>query len=190
MSKHKRVRQNAPKPSDTFCPTVSKEEKAARHRKASALHYARHPEIREKKRLQQSEKRAAAKLKRRQWDPPKKKVIQETQFPGHQTCDPQDITPPASDGDIPEMKLRATGDVGLLSHVQVAQIRVAALNGGDLSTTTPAEAASWADRHKPTGEYLSIRELASVHRWRTTVYCYTCNRRDETLYYGSDTSSD
>ncbi|KAF8211723.1 hypothetical protein K438DRAFT_57055 [Mycena galopus ATCC 62051] len=44
----------------------------AQRRKASAKYYARHPEIREKKRLQMAEKRAAIKARRRQWDPPKK----------------------------------------------------------------------------------------------------------------------
>ncbi|KAJ7795156.1 hypothetical protein B0H14DRAFT_2621287 [Mycena olivaceomarginata] len=45
---------------------------------ASAWYYERHPEVKEKKRLQAAEKRAAKKLARRQWDPPKKiKVLVE-----------------------------------------------------------------------------------------------------------------
>ncbi|KAJ7807684.1 hypothetical protein B0H14DRAFT_2609478 [Mycena olivaceomarginata] len=45
---------------------------------ASARYYERHPEVKEKKRLQAAEKRAAKKLARRRWDPPKKiKVLVE-----------------------------------------------------------------------------------------------------------------
>ncbi|KAJ6575724.1 hypothetical protein DFH09DRAFT_1078663 [Mycena vulgaris] len=48
------------------------ERKKASHRRASAAYEARHPELKEKRRLQMVARRAAAKLKRRQWDPPKK----------------------------------------------------------------------------------------------------------------------
>ncbi|KAJ7844212.1 hypothetical protein B0H14DRAFT_2585280 [Mycena olivaceomarginata] len=41
-------------------------------RAASARYYERHPEVKEKKRLKAAEKRAAKKLARRRWDPPKK----------------------------------------------------------------------------------------------------------------------
>ncbi|KAJ7502434.1 hypothetical protein B0H11DRAFT_638642 [Mycena galericulata] len=54
-------------------PTKSTGEKRAEaRRKASAKYYAQHPEVREKKRVQMAERRAAVKAKRRQWDPPKK----------------------------------------------------------------------------------------------------------------------
>ncbi|KAJ6609625.1 hypothetical protein B0H10DRAFT_2063510 [Mycena sp. CBHHK59/15] len=39
---------------------------------ASARYYANHPKVREKKRLRNAETRAAKKLARRRWDPPKK----------------------------------------------------------------------------------------------------------------------
>ncbi|KAJ7250117.1 hypothetical protein B0H12DRAFT_1072134 [Mycena haematopus] len=39
---------------------------------ASARYYQRHPEVKEKKRLKAAERRAAKKLARRKWDPPKK----------------------------------------------------------------------------------------------------------------------
>ncbi|KAJ7862890.1 hypothetical protein B0H14DRAFT_3444376 [Mycena olivaceomarginata] len=38
---------------------------------ASARYYLKHPEIKEKKRVKMAEKRAARKLARRRWDPPK-----------------------------------------------------------------------------------------------------------------------
>ncbi|KAF8143734.1 hypothetical protein K438DRAFT_1993536 [Mycena galopus ATCC 62051] len=40
---------------------------------ASARYYERHPEVKEKKRIQAAEKRAAKKLARRRWDPPKQR---------------------------------------------------------------------------------------------------------------------
>ncbi|KAJ6448772.1 hypothetical protein C8R45DRAFT_947788 [Mycena sanguinolenta] len=39
---------------------------------ASARYYERHPEVKEKKRVRAAERRAAKKLARRRWDPPKK----------------------------------------------------------------------------------------------------------------------
>ncbi|KAF8214158.1 hypothetical protein K438DRAFT_1927323 [Mycena galopus ATCC 62051] len=39
---------------------------------ASARYYERHPEVKEKKRLKMAEARAAKKLAKRRWDPPKK----------------------------------------------------------------------------------------------------------------------
>ncbi|KAJ6613233.1 hypothetical protein B0H10DRAFT_1951635 [Mycena sp. CBHHK59/15] len=92
MSKHKVTSHKAPKSLADFSPMISKEEKAAMHCKASAAYYARfisrlalgsffwtflkqshasHPEVREKRRVQHPKKRAARKLKRRQWDPSK-----------------------------------------------------------------------------------------------------------------------
>ncbi|KAJ7667455.1 hypothetical protein DFH06DRAFT_1322059 [Mycena polygramma] len=47
----------------------------ARNRAASAKHYHTHPEVREKKKRQMAEKRAAVRARRRQWDPPKKPKI-------------------------------------------------------------------------------------------------------------------
>ncbi|KAJ7135950.1 hypothetical protein C8R44DRAFT_869646 [Mycena epipterygia] len=53
---------------------VSAEEPKRRSQaaQASARYYAKHPEIREKKRLQMAQSRAAKKARKRQWDPPKK----------------------------------------------------------------------------------------------------------------------
>ncbi|KAJ6471702.1 hypothetical protein DFH09DRAFT_1476101 [Mycena vulgaris] len=48
------------------------EAKAQRHRETERAYYRRHPEVREKKRVQMAEKRAAIRARRRQWDPPKK----------------------------------------------------------------------------------------------------------------------
>ncbi|KAJ7443365.1 hypothetical protein FB451DRAFT_1190096 [Mycena latifolia] len=42
------------------------------HRKASTAYDARHPEMKEKRRLARAAQRAQAKLKKRQWDPPKR----------------------------------------------------------------------------------------------------------------------
>ncbi|KAJ7239580.1 hypothetical protein B0H12DRAFT_1074975 [Mycena haematopus] len=47
--------------------------KRDRWKAASARYYERHPEVKEKKRVKAAELRAAKKLARRRWDPPKKK---------------------------------------------------------------------------------------------------------------------
>ncbi|KAJ6591941.1 hypothetical protein B0H10DRAFT_2442145, partial [Mycena sp. CBHHK59/15] len=48
------------------------ESKRSQWKAASARYYENHPEVREKKRLKMAEQRAAKKLARRRWDPPKK----------------------------------------------------------------------------------------------------------------------
>ncbi|KAJ7029112.1 hypothetical protein C8F04DRAFT_1188046 [Mycena alexandri] len=58
-----------------YRPRLTEAEKRERARVASAAHYRRHPEVREKKRLLMRELRAARKLARRQWDPPKRTRI-------------------------------------------------------------------------------------------------------------------
>ncbi|KAJ6509617.1 hypothetical protein DFH09DRAFT_1100889 [Mycena vulgaris] len=60
------------RPNDRSVSREAIERKKASHRRASAAYEARHPELKEKRRLQMVARRAAAKLKRRQWDPPKK----------------------------------------------------------------------------------------------------------------------
>ncbi|KAJ6538209.1 hypothetical protein DFH09DRAFT_1324075 [Mycena vulgaris] len=69
--KKKPVDDDAP-----YSPTLERnpdpEAKAQRHRETERAYYRRHPEIREKKRVQMAEKRAAIRARRRQWDPPKK----------------------------------------------------------------------------------------------------------------------
>ncbi|KAF8191903.1 hypothetical protein K438DRAFT_1762486 [Mycena galopus ATCC 62051] len=45
--------------------------KRAQWKAASARYYERHPEVKEKKRLKAAEQRAAKKLAKRRWDPPK-----------------------------------------------------------------------------------------------------------------------
>ncbi|KAJ7510738.1 hypothetical protein B0H11DRAFT_1900104 [Mycena galericulata] len=61
MSKSKSRRKIIPNPDWRYRPKI-----------ASAKHYARNPEIRERRRIQAAEKRAAIKLNRRRRDPPKK----------------------------------------------------------------------------------------------------------------------
>ncbi|KAJ7862422.1 hypothetical protein B0H13DRAFT_1900130 [Mycena leptocephala] len=72
MSKYRRRSTKPPKDSDTYRPGPTDAQKRETHRKASAVYYARHPEVREKSRLDMQLRRAALKAKRRQWDPPKK----------------------------------------------------------------------------------------------------------------------
>ncbi|KAJ6507642.1 hypothetical protein DFH09DRAFT_1101032 [Mycena vulgaris] len=75
MLKRKSRSKNSPDPAASYTPGISAEEKAARHRKAVAEHYARNPEIRERRRKQVAEKRAAVKANKRRWDPPKKTLL-------------------------------------------------------------------------------------------------------------------
>ncbi|KAJ7447605.1 hypothetical protein B0H11DRAFT_1929650 [Mycena galericulata] len=72
MAKRKSRRKIIPNPESRYRPRLTAQEKAANHRIASAKHYARNPEIRERRRIQVAEKRAAIKLNRRRRDPPKK----------------------------------------------------------------------------------------------------------------------
>ncbi|KAJ7506701.1 hypothetical protein B0H11DRAFT_2219387 [Mycena galericulata] len=72
MSKRKSRRKTIPKPDSRYRPKLTAPEKAFNHRIASAKHYARNPDIRERRRIQVAEKRAAIKLNRRRRDPPKK----------------------------------------------------------------------------------------------------------------------
>ncbi|KAJ7506970.1 hypothetical protein B0H11DRAFT_1902979 [Mycena galericulata] len=72
MSKSKSRRKIIPNPDWRYRPKLTAQEKALNHRIASAKHYARNPEIRERRRIQAAEKRAAIKLNRRRRDPPKK----------------------------------------------------------------------------------------------------------------------
>ncbi|KAJ7983278.1 hypothetical protein DFH06DRAFT_1123277 [Mycena polygramma] len=51
-----------------------RERRAAKRREASRRYYAAHPEVREKNRIKIAERRLAAKMYRRQWDPPKMPV--------------------------------------------------------------------------------------------------------------------
>ncbi|KAJ7503650.1 hypothetical protein B0H11DRAFT_2222278 [Mycena galericulata] len=72
MSKRKSRRKIIPKPDSRYRLKLTAQEKALNHRIASAKHYARNPDIRERRRIQVAEKRAAIKLNRRRRDPPKK----------------------------------------------------------------------------------------------------------------------
>ncbi|KAJ7233084.1 hypothetical protein C8J57DRAFT_1382905 [Mycena rebaudengoi] len=73
MSKRKNSRKKLPDDHSTYQPRLNTEEQAANHRKASAGYYKRNiTEIREKRRIQVAERRAAAKLRKRRWDPPKR----------------------------------------------------------------------------------------------------------------------
>ncbi|KAJ7227793.1 hypothetical protein C8J57DRAFT_1534863 [Mycena rebaudengoi] len=73
MSKKKNCRKKDPDDAGTYHPRLNPEEKALNHRKASAAHYKRNiTELREKKRIQVAARRAAAKLRKRRWDPPRR----------------------------------------------------------------------------------------------------------------------
>ncbi|KAJ7450109.1 hypothetical protein FB451DRAFT_1410455 [Mycena latifolia] len=57
---------------DPAAKRLNAEERAERRRATDRARYHRNPQIREKKRVQMAEKRAAVRARRRQWDPPKK----------------------------------------------------------------------------------------------------------------------
>ncbi|KAJ7666306.1 hypothetical protein B0H17DRAFT_1210735 [Mycena rosella] len=71
MAKFKSRRKVIPNDADEYAPGRSAEEKAVGHRKAVARHYARNPQIREARRVQVADKRAATKLKKRKQYHPK-----------------------------------------------------------------------------------------------------------------------
>ncbi|KAJ6452901.1 hypothetical protein DFH09DRAFT_1351458 [Mycena vulgaris] len=78
MSKRKRLPKPKLDPSARYKPQLSAEEKASRHRQAVRESYARKPEVRERRRIEMAEKRAAIKANRRRWDKPKPThVVQE-----------------------------------------------------------------------------------------------------------------
>ncbi|KAJ6491880.1 hypothetical protein DFH09DRAFT_1453147 [Mycena vulgaris] len=61
--------------SSSYKPRLSEAEKAKCARKAVATHYRNHPELREKNKLAKRASRAAKKLAKRKWDPPKKQKV-------------------------------------------------------------------------------------------------------------------
>ncbi|KAJ6462710.1 hypothetical protein DFH09DRAFT_1113857 [Mycena vulgaris] len=64
-----------PKKKKSVSIRLSEAEKAKRARKAVATHYRNHPELREKNKLAKRASRAAKKLAKRKWDPPKKQKV-------------------------------------------------------------------------------------------------------------------
>ncbi|KAJ7277780.1 hypothetical protein C8J57DRAFT_1579344 [Mycena rebaudengoi] len=70
--KRKKDRKTLPDDGATYRPRLDAEKQAVNRHKASADHYKRNTaQIREKQRIQMAERRAAAKLAKRHWDPPK-----------------------------------------------------------------------------------------------------------------------
>ncbi|KAJ7028087.1 hypothetical protein C8F04DRAFT_1188921 [Mycena alexandri] len=65
--------------------------------------------------------------------------------------------------------LRATGATGVLTLVQLAQMRVAALNVGDLTAPTSEEAARWLQRHCADWSILDHLRGFEIIRWRTGI---------------------
>ncbi|KAJ7030881.1 hypothetical protein C8F04DRAFT_1186357 [Mycena alexandri] len=65
--------------------------------------------------------------------------------------------------------LRATGAIGVLTPVQLAQMRVAALNAGDLTVPTSEEAAGWLQRHCADWSILDHLQGFEIVRWRTGI---------------------
>ncbi|KAJ7156819.1 hypothetical protein C8R43DRAFT_949085 [Mycena crocata] len=70
-NKPKKRRPRASKDSNTFRLGLDAGEKVLRHRKAQSEYYARNPDVRARRREKAAEARAAEKLKKRRWDPPK-----------------------------------------------------------------------------------------------------------------------
>ncbi|KAJ6549644.1 hypothetical protein B0H10DRAFT_1968994 [Mycena sp. CBHHK59/15] len=60
--------------------------------------------------------------------------------------------------------------VGPLSRVQAAQARVAALNSGNLTRPTSADAAQWGRRSVPGGICLSDETIGAIQKWRMCVW--------------------
>ncbi|KAJ7876070.1 hypothetical protein B0H14DRAFT_2568365 [Mycena olivaceomarginata] len=70
----KPVPRNLRPDSETYQPGRNNTEKVVVHRKAQAKYYSTNPEARERRRLQEAERRAEKKRLKRRWDPPKKVV--------------------------------------------------------------------------------------------------------------------
>ncbi|KAJ6554110.1 hypothetical protein B0H10DRAFT_2123667 [Mycena sp. CBHHK59/15] len=106
--------------------------KRDKNKAASARYYASKPGVRERKRLQVAKSRAAKKLAKRQWDPPKKPRIRNGR--NSQTVDLRtkradlDLTPDLDSA--PCWDIRCLTPDGLLEHLQVSL---------DLKVRSPAE---------------------------------------------------
>ncbi|KAJ6626170.1 hypothetical protein B0H10DRAFT_1942018 [Mycena sp. CBHHK59/15] len=267
---------------------LSQEEKAANHRRSQAAHYARNPDIRERRRIQVAERRAAKKMERQRWDPPKgKNVAENTEDEDFDADDPgarisrkqtdcslisddqdlgeesaavdlraahsesslltwdlnADVLDPTSEveasrgthasptsdewvatqalatlaalaepgadvsrligwtippaaaiypalaaqtyaachaptgvtmaaaGNGPDVRSPPISEgVGPLSRVQAAQARVAALNSGNLTRPTSADAAQWGRRSVPGGICLSDETIGAIQKWCMCVW--------------------
>ncbi|KAJ6558711.1 hypothetical protein B0H10DRAFT_2120528 [Mycena sp. CBHHK59/15] len=96
--------------------------KRDKNKAASARYYASKPGVREKKRLQVAKSRAAKKLAKRKWDPPKKPRIRSGR--DSQTVDLRtkqadlDLTPDLNSA--PCWDMRCLTPDGLLEHLQVS----------------------------------------------------------------------
>ncbi|KAJ6608380.1 hypothetical protein B0H10DRAFT_2068053 [Mycena sp. CBHHK59/15] len=71
-NKHKKRCLKGSNDSKSYRPGLGDEEKARQHRKAQSEYYARSSAARESRRVQAAGRRAAARLAKRRWDPPKK----------------------------------------------------------------------------------------------------------------------
>ncbi|KAJ7157915.1 hypothetical protein C8R43DRAFT_1125057 [Mycena crocata] len=80
-----------------------------------------------------------------------------------------------------ELSMRITGDIGALSLVQSAQIRVAMRNSGVLTVATPEEAEKWVFRRRTVSEQWSPTDLTrkelNICSWRLTVFKAMRNAR-------------
>ncbi|KAF8174184.1 hypothetical protein K438DRAFT_1980480 [Mycena galopus ATCC 62051] len=67
--------------------------KRAQWKAASARYYERHPEVKEKKRLKAAELRAAKKLAKRRWDPPRQSLVALKEMSGDEPLRPPPDAP-------------------------------------------------------------------------------------------------
>ncbi|KAJ7044259.1 hypothetical protein C8F04DRAFT_1174700 [Mycena alexandri] len=71
-SRHKRAEIMARIRQQKKAEDIARTSRRDKWKAASANYYARHPEVKEKKRLKTAERRAATRAAKRRWDPPKK----------------------------------------------------------------------------------------------------------------------
>ncbi|KAJ7281291.1 hypothetical protein C8J57DRAFT_1219184 [Mycena rebaudengoi] len=143
-----------------YIPTTtssSAEKKAASHRLAVHKHYIRNAaSIREKRRLQMAEKVAAKKLKRRQWDPPKKQVVP----PSLESDSHDEDEGPARSIVFHDYRAESStsGDIGELRPRSRASEGGAALGGSTSGTGDASDSPT--DKERPaSGAMLSLANV-------------------------------
>ncbi|KAJ7114169.1 hypothetical protein C8R43DRAFT_961409 [Mycena crocata] len=202
-NKHKK---HPPNDSKTFRIGLETEEKVLRHRKAQSEYYARNPDARVRRRERAAEARAAAKLKKRRWDPPKAKrmpplsISEGRASVGRSKCSGEQIATASStfkDDPFDFQDPRAHTDSGMDVGEHAVASDVDAVVGTAASPTSEeflalsalAQLAEGVVSHvlqdaKPednTAQYREVRAVfvsfLSIYRWRYLMDNY--NRENE-----------
>ncbi|KAJ7884168.1 hypothetical protein B0H14DRAFT_2564552 [Mycena olivaceomarginata] len=134
----------------------------------SARYYVKHPEIKEKKRAKMAEKRAARKLARRRWDPPK--AARERDGDGQL----------ADFSATPDLDMSPEGaESGFPTHNEVLQEFLASSNGDhDTADTVAAASLLFLQTHRP---HLKQSPGASAKPWSSLAPDY-----DSSLFFGGE----